>query len=313
MIENEIKCVEPSKLGKARRLDNARAQYIKFCLKTIPKELNLKNYKIVLDCAHGATYQVAPEIFRTLGADIVLINHEPDGLNINFKAGSTHPEFLIDSVKNHNADLGIAFDGDGDRVIMVSDQGELVDGDQILYLIMDYYHNQNKLEGGVVGTLMTNLALEEKCKSLNVPFERTDVGDRYVSEMLRKKSWQIGGENSGHIVLLNHHSTGDGIISSLQVISALLEKNKKISEVLKEMPMYPQVLINIPLVNKIDINSIFIQEIILSAEKMMDGLGRVLIRASGTQSLLRVMTEGPSKELTEKAAHFLAENIKSLS
>jgi phosphoglucosamine mutase len=178
---------------------------------------------------------------------------------------------------------------------------------------MDYYHNQNKLEGGVVGTLMTNLALEEKCKSLNVPFERTDVGDRYVSEMLRKKSWQIGGENSGHIVLLNHHSTGDGIISSLQVISALLEKNKKISEVLKEMPMYPQVLINIPLVNKIDINSIFIQEIILSAEKMMDGLGRVLIRASGTQSLLRVMTEGPSKELTEKAAHFLAENIKSLS
>ena len=313
MIESEIKCVEPSKLGKARRLDNARAQYIEFCLKTIPKKLNLKNYKIVLDCAHGATYQVAPEIFRTLGADIVLINHEPDGLNINFQAGSTHPEFLIDNVKSHKADLGIAFDGDGDRVIMVSDQGELVDGDQILYLIMDYYHNQNKLKGGIVGTLMTNLALEEKCKSLDIPFERTDVGDRYVSEMLRKKSWEIGGENSGHIVLLNHHSTGDGIISSLQVISALLEKNKKISEVLKEMPMYPQVLINIPLVNKIDINSIFIQEIILSAEKMMDGLGRVLIRASGTQSLLRVMTEGPSKELTEKAAHFLAENIKSLS
>ncbi|MDC0423467.1 phosphoglucosamine mutase [Methylophilaceae bacterium] len=313
MIESKIKCVEPSKLGKARRLDNARAKYIEFCLKTFPKEVNLKKYKIVLDCAHGATYQVAPEIFKILGANIVLINNEPDGLNINFQAGSTHPEFLIDHVKSHNADLGIAFDGDGDRVIMVSDQGELVDGDQILYLIMDYYHNQNKLKGGVVGTLMTNLAFEEKCKLLEVPFERTNVGDRYVSEMLRKKSWHMGGENSGHIVLLNHHSTGDGIISSLQVISALLEKNKKISEALKEMPMYPQVLINIPLVNKIDIDSTFIQEIILIAKEMMNGLGRVLIRTSGTQPLLRIMTEGPNKELTEKAANFLVKKIKSIS
>ena len=196
---------------------------------------------------------------------------------------------------------------------MVSDRGEIVDGDQILFLIMDYYHNKNKLEGGIVGTLMTNLALQEKCRSFGIPFERTNVGDRYVSEMLRSKSWQIGGENSGHIVLLNHHSTGDGIISSLQVITALLEKNKKISEVLKEMPMYPQVLINIPLANKIDIESTFIQEIIQRAEEMMGGLGRVLIRESGTQPLLRIMTEGPSKELTEEAAHFLVEKIKPIS
>ena len=313
LIESEIKCVQPSKLGKARRLDNARAQYIQFCLKTVPKELSLKNYKIVLDCANGATYQVAPEIFRLLGADIVLINHEPDGLNINLQAGSTHPEFLIDNVKNNKADLGIAFDGDGDRLIMVSERGDLVDGDQILYLIMDYYNNQNKLKGGVVGTLMTNLALQEKCKFLGIPFERSNVGDRYVSEMLRRKSWQIGGENSGHIVLLEHHTTGDGIISSLQVITALLEKNKKISEILKELPLYPQVLINIPLAIKIDTNSIFIKEIISRAEEIMDGLGRVLIRASGTQPLLRIMTEGPSKELTKKAAQFLVEKIKSIS
>ncbi|MDG2252808.1 MAG: phosphoglucosamine mutase [Methylophilaceae bacterium] len=313
MIEGEIKCVEPSKLGKARRLDNAKAQYIEFCLTTIPNEMNLKNYKIVLDCAHGATYQVAPEIFKFLGADIVLMNHEPDGLNINFNAGSTYPKSLIENVKTHKADLGIAFDGDGDRLIMVSERGELVDGDQILYLIMDYYHNQNNLNGGIVGTLMTNLALEEKCKSLDIPFARTNVGDRYVSEMLRKNAWEVGGENSGHIVLLNCHSTGDGIISSLQVISALLAKRKKISEALKEMPLYPQVLINIPLINKIDINSTYIQEIKLIAEEMMNGLGRVLIRASGTQPLLRIMTEGPNKELTEKAANFLVEKIKPIS
>ena len=196
---------------------------------------------------------------------------------------------------------------------MVSERGELVDGDQILYLIMDYYHNQNNLNGGIVGTLMTNLALEEKCKSLDIPFARTNVGDRYVSEMLRKNAWEVGGENSGHIVLLNCHSTGDGIISSLQVISALLAKRKKISEALKEMPLYPQVLINIPLINKIDINSTYIQEIKLIAEEMMNGLGRVLIRASGTQPLLRIMTEGPNKELTEKAANFLVEKIKPIS
>ena len=196
---------------------------------------------------------------------------------------------------------------------MVSERGDLVDGDQILYLIMDYYNNQNKLKGGVVGTLMTNLALQEKCKFLGIPFERSNVGDRYVSEMLRRRSWQIGGENSGHIVLLEHHTTGDGIISSLQVITALLEKNKKISEILKELPLYPQVLINIPLAIKIDTNSIFIKEIISRAEEIMDGLGRVLIRASGTQPLLRIMTEGPSKELTKKAAQFLVEKIKSIS
>jgi len=313
VIESEITCVDPMKLGKARRLDNAREQYIDFCLKTLPAYINLKGYKIVLDCAHGATYQVAPEIFKRLGAELIIINDKPDGLNINHNAGSTHPELLIQSVKSQGADLGVAFDGDGDRVIMVSDRGEVIDGDQILYLIMDYYHQKNSLKGGVVGTLMTNLALEEKCKSLGVPFERTSVGDRYVSERLREKSWFVGGENSGHIVLLNHHSTGDGIISSLQTILALLEKNKKISEILQGMPMYPQVLINIPLENKIDLNSKAIQDATEVAENMMNGLGRVLIRASGTQPLLRVMTEGPEMVSTEKAANFLVNQIKSLS
>jgi len=313
MIDTQIKCVDPDKLGKARRLDNAREQYVEFCLKTLKKDINLNSYKIVLDCAHGATYQVAPEIFKRLGAELIVINHEPDGLNINFKAGSTHPEFLIEAVKTHKADFGIAFDGDGDRVVMVSDQGELVDGDQILYLIMDYYLKMGELKGGVVGTLMTNLALEEKCIALGIPFERSNVGDRYVSEKLRERSWFLGGENSGHILLLNHHSTGDGIISALQTIAALLDKNKKLSEALCELPMYPQVLINIPLSQKVDVGSSFIQEITAAAEEIMEGLGRVLIRASGTQSLLRVMTEGPSKELAKKSAMYLVDKIKSLN
>lgn len=313
MIDTQIKCVDPDKLGKARRLDNAREQYVEFCLKTLKKDINLNSYKIVLDCAHGATYQVAPEIFKRLGAELIVINHEPDGLNINFKAGSTHPEFLIEAVKTHKADFGIAFDGDGDRVVMVSDQGELVDGDQILYLIMDYYLKVDELKGGVVGTLMTNLALEEKCIALGIPFERSNVGDRYVSEKLRERSWFLGGENSGHILLLNHHSTGDGIISALQTIAALLDKNKKLSEALCELPMYPQVLINIPLSQKVDVGSSFIQEITAAAEEIMEGLGRVLIRASGTQSLLRVMTEGPSKELAKKSAMYLVDKIKSLN
>ena len=313
MIDTQIKCVDPDKLGKARRLDNAREQYVEFCLKTLNKDINLNSYKIVLDCAHGATYQVAPEIFKRLGAELIVINHEPDGLNINFKAGSTHPEFLIEAVKTHKADFGIAFDGDGDRVVMVSDQGELVDGDQILYLIMDYYLKVDELKGGVVGTLMTNLALEEKCIALGIPFERSNVGDRYVSEKLRERSWFLGGENSGHILLLNHHSTGDGIISALQTIAALLDKNKKLSEALCELPMYPQVLINIPLSQKVDVGSSFIQEITAAAEEIMEGLGRVLIRASGTQSLLRVMTEGPSKELAKKSAMYLVDKIKSLN
>jgi phosphoglucosamine mutase len=313
MIDTQIKCVDPDKLGKARRLDNAREQYVEFCLKTLNKDINLNSYKIVLDCAHGATYQVAPEIFKRLGAELIVINHEPDGLNINFKAGSTHPEFLIEAVKTHKADFGIAFDGDGDRVVMVSDQGELVDGDQILYLIMDYYLKMDELKGGVVGTLMTNLALEEKCIALGIPFERSNVGDRYVSEKLRERSWFLGGENSGHILLLNHHSTGDGIISALQTIAALLDKNKKLSEALCELPMYPQVLINIPLSQKVDVGSSFIQEITATAEEIMEGLGRVLIRASGTQSLLRVMTEGPSKELAKKSAMYLVDKIKSLN
>ena len=313
MIDTQIKCVDPDKLGKARRLDNAREQYVEFCLKTLKKDINLNSYKIVLDCAHGATYQVAPEIFKRLGAELIVINHEPDGLNINFKAGSTHPEFLIEAVKTHKADFGIAFDGDGDRVVMVSDQGELVDGDQILYLIMDYYLKMGELKGGVVGTLMTNLALEEKCIALGIPFERSNVGDRYVSEKLRERSWFLGGENSGHILLLNHHSTGDGIISALQTIAALLDKNKKLSEALRELPMYPQVLINIPLSQKVDVGSSFIQEITAAAEEIMEGLGRVLIRASGTQSLLRVMTEGPSKELAKKSAMYLVDKIKSLN
>ena len=302
----------PARRISPRQLPLARDKYSKFCVDTFPDNIKINELKVVLDCANGATYRVAPEVFRQLGIDITVINDNPDGLNINKDAGSVHPTLLQNVVLKENADLGIAFDGDGDRLIMVDGDGHLVDGDQVLYLILKFYQQQNNMSGGVVGTLMTNLALEEKCKELNVPFIRADVGDKYVAEALRKKRWIIGGENSGHIVLIDKHSTGDGIISALQLIAFLVSNKVSLNKALKEFPMYPQELINIPFSEQFDADS---QEVILlidEANRMMEMRGRILIRPSGTQPIIRVMTEGPDCDLVLKSANFLAESIKTL-
>ena len=311
VLEKEINCNPSNELGKARRIDDAIDRYVSFCKNTVEPSFSLGSLKIVLDCAHGATYQVAPKVFSDLGAEVVIINNKPDGLNINHNAGSVHPEFLQKSVVSNNADLGIAFDGDGDRVIMSDLNGDLIDGDQLLFLIVQDYHKKNKLKGGVVGTLMTNLAFEEECKKLKIPFLRSNVGDRYVSELLYEKNWMLGGENSGHILITNKHSTGDGIISALQVLNAILETKQPIDEAVKSIPMYPQILINLPLIKKVDLTSSVIESAINDAKLIMENKGRILIRESGTQPLIRVMTEGPDKEKAIKAAEFLVKKINS--
>ena len=309
LLDEALVLVTTAKLGKARRLDDAYDRYIRFCLNTVSNELDFKHYKIVIDCANGATYHVAPKIFRSLGAKIITINNSPDGLNINEAAGSDHPESLVQAVKKNQANLGIAFDGDGDRILVVNNDGSIIDGDQILFIILNYFQQQQKLKGGLVGTLMTNLALEEKCAEMNISFYRAKVGDRYVAEALREKEWMIGGENSGHIVLLNYHSTGDGIISALQLLSALEVNKISLSEALANFSLYPQQLINIPIKEKLDLDSQIIKDLVKEAEMIMEGKGRVLIRPSGTQPLLRIMTEGPEKLLVVKAANYLAKAI----
>ena len=311
LLEKDINRNPSNKLGKARRIDDAIDRYVSFCKNTVDPSFNLNSLKIVLDCAHGATYQVAPKVFSDLGAEVLIINNKPDGLNINHNAGSVHPELLQKSVLSNNADLGIAFDGDGDRVIMTDSNGNLIDGDQLLFLIVQNYHKKNKLKGGVVGTLMTNLAFEEQCKKLKIPFLRSNVGDRYVSELMHEKNWMFGGENSGHILITNKHSTGDGIISALQVLNSILEAKQPIEESLKSIPMYPQILINLKITKKVDLTSSVIEKAISNAKLIMENKGRILIRNSGTQALIRVMTEGPDKEKAIKAANFLVQKIKS--
>ena len=313
IVESDIKVVPAHRLGKAKRLDDARDRYEAFCLSTLPKNFTLAGKKIILDCAHGATYQVAPSIFSRLGADIQIINNQPNGLNINENAGSIHPEFLIKAVLIAKADLGIAFDGDGDRLIMVDELGQLIDGDQILFLLLKSYLQQNIMSGGLVGTLMSNLALEEKCKEMNIPFIRAKVGDKYVAEALREKKWIIGGENSGHIVLLDKHSTGDGIISSLQLIASLQSNQESLSQALSNFPIYPQKLINITSIGKFNVDGNEVKPLIEQANQMMEGKGRVLIRESGTQPLIRVMTEGPDVERVIESAQFLVDSINQTS
>lgn len=310
LASDNLKVVPAERLGKARRLDDGKDKYIQFCINTFPDNKKMNGLKIILDCANGATYKVAPVIFQQLGANITVINNKPDGLNINQDAGSIHPEFLQKEVLKQNADLGIAFDGDGDRIIMVDEKGQLVDGDQVLYLILKFYLQQKNMSGGLVGTLMTNLALEEKCNELEIPFIRADVGDKYVAEALRQKKWVIGGENSGHIVLLDKHTTGDGIISSLQLLAFLVSNKVSLNDALKELPMYAQKLINIPLWDEFNVNSTEVISLIKEANILMCGKGRVLIRPSGTQPVIRIMTEGPDRNLVDKSADFLAEKIK---
>lgn len=306
-LEQPMKTVESSHLGKATRVVDATARYIEFCKSTFPHRFNLNGMKIVVDCAQGATYHVAPSVFRELGAEIIKIGVHPDGFNINGDCGSTKPELLQKTVLAEHANLGIAFDGDGDRVLMVDDKGEIVDGDEMIFIMTKDILQRNKFEGGIVGTVMSNLGLEKALAELNIPFKRTPVGDRYVMEELLKSGWTLGGENSGHIVNLYLTTTGDGIISALQVLRAMCETGKTLHELKKGMHKYPQILINIPMAKKIDIsNHATIQKAITVAEKKLNNQGRVLLRASGTEPVVRVMVEGEEKEMVEQTAKELA-------
>lgn len=306
-LEKPMEIMESSKLGKVRRMDDAAGRYVEFCKSTFPNTLDLRGLKIVLDCAHGATYHVAPPVFHELGAEIIVIGNKPNGVNINHEVGSTHPEALQQAVIEHGADLGIAFDGDGDRVMMVDNKGQLLDGDQLLYIITKTRHANATLQGGVVGTLMTNLALEHKLNALDIPFARANVGDRYVLEWLVQNEWQLGGENSGHILVLDKHSSGDGIISALQVLHAVVQSNKTLAELAADLVLYPQVLINVKTSKKIDLaRQAEIKAAVESAEEELANNGRVLLRASGTEPKIRVMVEGEDGVLVQSLAEKIA-------
>lgn len=303
--------VDSSRLGKASRIDDAPGRYIEFCKSTVPHGLSLGGIKIVVDCANGATYHVAPDIFRELGATVIPIGTGPNGLNINLKSGSTCPEIIQDKVLEEEAHLGIALDGDGDRVLMVDEKGNIVDGDELLFIMAKYYHQQNKLTGGVVGTIMTNYGCEMGLNQQGIPFARTAVGDRFVMEELKKLGWILGGESSGHIVNLDLTTTGDGIVSALQVLFVMYQTGKTLSELKAEMIKMPQVLINVPISQSYDLNeNSALQSAIAKAEKKIGDSGRVLIRPSGTEPVIRVMVEGKDPALVNDLAQELAEVVK---
>lgn len=313
-LENELVCVESSLLGKAERIDDAPGRYIEFCKNTFASELNLSGLKIVVDCAHGATYHIAPKVFAELGAELICIGNAPNGLNINDGFGSTQPENLQKEVLKQKADLGVAFDGDGDRLIMVDHTGALVDGDQLLYIIAMDLYAKGALKGGVVGTLMSNLGLEHAFKEHEIPFSRAGVGDRYVMQELRDKNWRLGGESSGHLICLDQTTTGDGIVAALQVLAAVVGQGKNLQELASGMKKYPMLLINVRVAEKPDIdNNPEIQAALHEAEIALSDTGRVLLRPSGTEPLIRVMVEGQEQNLVESVAQKLADTVKMAS
>jgi phosphoglucosamine mutase len=311
-LDKAMEMAPPATLGKARRVVDAGGRYIEFCKSTFPNRLNLKGLKLVLDCANGATYHVAPSVFTELGATVTSLGDKPDGLNINVDAGSTHPQRLQAAVLEQGADLGIAFDGDGDRVLMVDRNGELVDGDELLFVIAAARHKQEKLEG-VVGTLMTNLGMERALQEAGIGFCRAKVGDRYVMEQLIDKQWFLGGEGSGHLICLDATTTGDGIVSALQVLRAIAEQGKGLHELKKGMSKYPQILINVRLTEQRDVLGLpSVQEAVAEAEAELGQRGRVLLRASGTEPLIRVMVEGEDETQVSAVANNLADTVRSL-
>jgi phosphoglucosamine mutase len=310
-LGREMRCRESARLGKARRVDDAAGRYIEFCKSTFPSSLDLRGMKLVVDCAHGATYHVAPHVFHELGADVVSVGVTPDGFNINERSGTAHPESLVRAVKQHRADLGIALDGDGDRVLMADGDGALYDGDRLLYVIARARAKSGKLRG-VAGTLMTNLALELALKKMRVPFARARVGDRYVLEMLREKKWQLGGENSGHIICLDKHTTGDGIISALQVLSALRTSRATLGSLCSGLTLFPQELLNVRVPQGFDWRrKPAISKAKRDAERTLGRSGRVLLRPSGTEPVLRVMVEGRNAEKVRRLARRIAEAARA--
>ncbi len=309
-LEKDITTVAPQLLGKARRVTDAAGRYIEFCKSTIGSSLKLTGLKIVLDCAHGSTYHIAPSVFTELGASVVSIGVNPDGLNINAHRGSTSPQELAATVKSEKADLGIAFDGDGDRVIMVDSHGDVVDGDEILYIIARDRRRQSIDFGGVVGTSMSNLGLELALDALDVPFVRTAVGDRYVMKEMLQRGWNLGGESSGHIICLDQTSTGDGIISSLQAMAAIIHSGQTLAELKSKMRKMPQSMINVRIGSSVDISSnAKVRSAVADVEQTLGKTGRVLLRPSGTEPVVRVMVEGEDKVTVAKLAQQLSEIV----
>jgi phosphoglucosamine mutase len=304
--------VQPSaKLGKAKRINDAAGRYIEFCKSTFPNALDLRGLKIVVDCANGATYHIAPHVLHELGAEVISIGVQPDGLNINHECGSTYPQTMQKAVLEHQADLGIALDGDGDRLIMADAAGQLLDGDELLYIITAQRQAAKQLQGGVVGTLMTNLAFEHAMQRLNIPFVRANVGDRYVLEMMNEKGWSLGGENSGHILCLDKHSSGDGIIAALQVLAAMRGSDASLKSLLGGLKLYPQVLVNVVIKKPLDLaNNASIQAAVKAAEAELNGAGRALLRTSGTEPKVRVMVEGQNRKQVEGLAEKIAEVVR---
>ena len=311
-LERPFETVDPAALGKARRVDDAPGRYIEFCEGTVGPGFRLRDQRIVLDCAHGATYHVAPAVFRELGASVVETGVSPDGLNINDGVGATAPQALARRVREEGADLGIAFDGDGDRVIMVDADGSIVDGDELLYVIARHRRRAGRLGGGVVGTLMSNLGLETSLREQGVEFARAKVGDRYVLAECANRGWTLGGESSGHLLCLDVHSTGDGIVSALQVLSALEEGGETLAEARSGLERFPQVLINVRAARPDRFREHpGILEAVRGVERALGEGGRVLIRPSGTEPLVRVMVEGRDAGVIERHARSLAEVVGS--
>lgn len=306
----DIPLAASSDFGRAFRQDDAPGRYIEYCKSTFASHFSLEGMKIVLDCANGATYHIAPLVFRELGATVITIGDKPNGININDGVGSTHPEALVAKVLSEKADLGIAFDGDGDRVLMCDSHGNLRDGDNLLYIIANDTKKRGRLPGGVVGTLMTNLGLELALKREGIPFSRAKVGDRYVMEQLLEKNWTLGGENSGHIISLNHATTGDGIVSALQVLKACMYAGKTVEELSEGLTMYPQDLINVRLTAGLDVTrDEKVQTVVAEVEKELGSTGRVLLRKSGTEPVVRVMVEGENAQDVHTKAQRIADVI----
>ncbi|EMP1179271.1 phosphoglucosamine mutase [Morganella morganii] len=310
-MEKPLTCVESAELGRANRIVDAAGRYIEFCKGTFPNEQSLNGLKMVIDCAHGATYHIAPNVLSELGAEVIAIGCDPNGININEKCGATDVRQLQERVLAEGAHVGLAFDGDGDRLIMVDHLGEKVDGDQILFIIAREALRQGQLRGGAVGTLMSNMGLELALKQLGIPFERAKVGDRYVLEKLQEKGWRLGAENSGHIILLDKTTTGDGIVAGLQVLSAMVRNNMSLHDLCSGMKLLPQVLVNVRFAGQHDpLASEEVTRVAQEVEKELNGKGRVLLRKSGTEPLIRVMVEGEDEAQVTAMANRIADTVK---
>ena len=300
-----------AQLGKAERVHDAEGRYLEFCKGTFPKNLTLRDLKLVVDCAHGANYRVGVRLFQELGAEVVAIGSAPNGTNINDGVGATAPKALARAVVEHKAHFGIAFDGDGDRLAMADADGTLFDGDQLLYAMVKHRHAEGRLRGGVVGTLMTNFALERRLKEMGVAFHRAKVGDRYVLECLVERAWECGGENSGHLLCLDCHSTGDAMISALQVLAAVVSARQTLAGYTRELTLLPQVLVNVKLAKKVDLQAPAIGDAVTAADADLAGHGRVLLRPSGTEHVVRVMVEGEDRAHVQALAERIAAVVKA--